>query len=203
MSYAVAELNRRVANLVCFGTIVELDLAQARAKVQLSTDRITAALPWLTFRAASDMTWWAPEVGEQVLVLSPSGELGSGVILPALYSTAMPPWSDNPDISGMHWADGARDEYDRAAHKRTLVLPDDGEIEITIGDTVILANGSQVTLTIGQSTVKATDAQIELDGPKILLGPAGGTFKDVARKGDQVDPNTHKITGGSTVVQAS
>ncbi len=201
--YALAELTRRMNNIVRTGTITELDLAKGRARVQLAPELVTAFLPWLTHRAGTDVTWWAPEIGEQVTVLSPSGDLAAGVITGALYSDAMPAWSTNPDVSGTRWADGAADEYDRATHKRTITLPDDGEIQITVGQTQITANNGVVNIVIGGSTIAANANTVVVDSPEIKLGPSGGAFKDVARKGDAVDPNTNKIISGSAAVSAS
>ena len=60
--------------LVQIAAIVEADYEQAKVKVKMG-DIITHWLPWLTVRAHNNKTWWAPEVGEQVLLLAPSGEL--------------------------------------------------------------------------------------------------------------------------------
>ncbi len=199
--YNLAELTRRMNNIVRAGTITELGALPGRARVQLAPELTTAFLPWLTSRAGTDVTWWAPEIGEQVIVLSPSGDLAAGYILPSLYSDALPAWSDNPDISGTHWADGATDEYDRDIHKRTITLPDDGEITITVGQTSVKANADTAIITVGDTLITATADDITLDAPTIKLGT--GTLKDVARKGDAVDPNTHKIIEGSAIVSAA
>ena len=127
-SFDLVELARRLANVVRPATVAELDLANARlrAKYDETADGeavLTAWLPWLTVRAGADRTWWAPEEGEQVVLLSPSGELPQAVALPGLYRDMFPAPSDSADLHVVEYEDGARLSYDRAAHALTAVLP--------------------------------------------------------------------------------
>jgi len=109
----LTELERRVANIVRPGTVEEADYDAARVRVRIGAV-ITAFLPWLTRRAGGDADWWAPEVGEQVMVFAPSGELGQAVVMPALYSDAAPAPSDSPDIRAEVYGDGFKVTHDRA-----------------------------------------------------------------------------------------
>jgi len=83
----IATLSRMVENLLRVGTVEELDLPAKCCRVR-SGNLLTNWLPWVTHRAGNTRTWDPPTVGEQVLVLSPSGELGAGVVLTGLFSTA-------------------------------------------------------------------------------------------------------------------
>ena len=96
MSFELVEVDRRLANIVTLGSIAAVDVANAVAQVQIG-GILTDWLPWLTARAGNDITWWAPEVGEQVVILSPSGDLAQGVVLPGLYQTAHPAPSNSAD----------------------------------------------------------------------------------------------------------
>ncbi len=91
----ITELERRLTNTVRIGTIKELDAKTARLRVSIGP-LLTTWLPWLTHRAGNTVTWSAPTVGEQVLVISPMGELAQGVAIPALYQNATPAPHDNP-----------------------------------------------------------------------------------------------------------
>jgi len=124
----LAEIERRLANVVRIGTVAEADYGRARVRVAIG-DLLTDWLMWLTPRAGGDRTWWAPEVGEQVLVFSPYGELAAGVVLPALYSTAHPANGNSPEITRIDWGDGGYLEHDRASGKLTLHAS--GDVEIT------------------------------------------------------------------------
>lgn len=82
----IAELFRRVNNLMRIGKVVDVDYEFACARVQIGKNT-TAFLPWLV---PSTATWFPLKNGEQVIVLSPNGDLGMAVILPALYQSAKP-----------------------------------------------------------------------------------------------------------------
>ncbi|MES9873154.1 MAG: phage baseplate assembly protein V [Candidatus Sedimenticola sp. 6PFRAG7] len=117
--FEMAELDRRIANLIRLGTVAEADYERAVVRVR-SGELLTNWLPWLTRRAGNDRTWWAPEVGEQVVVLSPSGEIGQGVVLPALYQQAHPANGNSPDVMRVDFDDGACVEYNRKTHAMRL-----------------------------------------------------------------------------------
>ena len=82
----IAELFRRVNNLLRVGRVVSVDYTAARARVKIG-DITTDFLPWMT---PSTNVWIPLKNGEQVVVLSPCGDLGFGMILPSLYQTAAP-----------------------------------------------------------------------------------------------------------------
>lgn len=147
-----ADLMRRVANVVRLGTIVAADYATAKARVKIG-ELTTDWLPWMTLRAGGDVTWWAPEVDEQVLVLSPSGELTQGVILAALYQTSIPANGDRPTLHRTTYADGAVIEYDREAHVLRATIP--GDAVVTAEKSITASAGTDVTV-IAASAVTVT-----------------------------------------------
>ena len=55
---------------------------------------VTAWLPWLTARAGTVLTWSAPSLGEQVLLLAPTGDLAQAFVLPAVYRIPLEPPTD-------------------------------------------------------------------------------------------------------------
>ncbi|MCF6808533.1 phage baseplate assembly protein V [Thiotrichales bacterium 19S9-12] len=83
----IGELERRLANLIKIGIIYQVDQQQAKAQVKLG-NLISGWLKWLTFRAGDCVTYSAPSVGEQVVVLSACGELNNGIILPSIYQSS-------------------------------------------------------------------------------------------------------------------
>lgn len=86
--FKVEELDRRLANIMRPGTITEVDHDKGLAKVNAGGLK-TTWLPWLE-QAGSIRSWSPPSVGQQVHVLSPSGEPGQGWIMAAGYSDANP-----------------------------------------------------------------------------------------------------------------
>lgn len=144
MSFEMTELDRRISNQIQFGSISAVDYGNAKVRVAIGGN-ITGWLPWLAGRAGGDLTWHAPEAGEQVVVLAPSGELNQGVVLAGLYQNAHPAPSNTPDKHRMQYSDGAVIEYDRAAHHLKAVLPAGGTLEI-IADGGLAITGD-ITLT--------------------------------------------------------
>lgn len=92
----IAELFRRVNNLLRVGKVVDVDYTAAKAKVKIGMIT-TDWLPWLV---PSTAAWIPLKSGEQVIVLAPNGDLSFGMILPALYQTDKPaPSSDKAKIA--------------------------------------------------------------------------------------------------------
>lgn len=129
LEFEITELNRRLSNLVRVGTIEKTDYDSALVRVKIG-DILTGWLPWLTHRAGNDISWHAPEVGEQVMVLSPSGELNQGVVLKALYqNNALPPVAD-VDKHHQAYGNGDYQEHDKKQHKDKVVRQGDVSLEL-------------------------------------------------------------------------
>ena len=143
-SFDITELNRRVANLLTLGTVIDADYGQARVRVQIG-EIATTWLPWMTRRAGGDSDWWAPEIGEQVMVLSPSGELAQGIVLLSLYSDAHPAPVNEPTQHHSRYADGAVLEYDRKTHHLKAQLPAGATAEVIADGGVTIVGDVSVT----------------------------------------------------------
>lgn len=81
--------NHLIHNLMIWGRVVatEYETDPGLVKVKLGTEEEThdtIFLPWLRRRGGKDWEWWAPEVGGQVLILAPSGNVNRGVIIGSL-----------------------------------------------------------------------------------------------------------------------
>jgi phage baseplate assembly protein V len=158
----IGELERRLSNTIRPGTVLEADYAKARLRVTMG-DNTSAWLPWLTSRAGEDRTWHAPEVGEQVIVMAPGGELSAGYVMPGgIYKNDYPANGDKPEISRTTYKDGAILEYDREAHTHLLQLPE-GSATVKVGD------DAQTEITPEKITAKVgDDAKTEITASKIL-----------------------------------
>lgn len=119
------ELLRRLENLLRPGTISAVDHDGARVRVQ-SGALLTRWLPWFERRAGNVRTWCPPSVGEQCLVLSPGGDLASGMVLVGLDSEAHPSPSASESLHRTQYPDGAVIDYDHASHSLTATLPGGG-----------------------------------------------------------------------------
>jgi len=109
----LADILRRLDNLVRPGTIAAVDHDAARCRVQAG-GLLTTWLPWLTLRAGNTRSWTPPTAGEQVLLLCPSGELAAGLVLCGIYTTAHPQPSNSADEHVTEYPDGARITYNHA-----------------------------------------------------------------------------------------
>ena len=159
--FELADMARRLRNVVRAGTVDEVDLDAARMRVCYDRDDddapiCTAWIPWIAARAGGDRTWWAPDVGEQVVLLSPSGELTQAIALPALYQSAHPAPDDSPDAHVERYDDGALFTYDRSTHRYSVTLPDDGEMLVTIGDSFLRINAQTI---VGHANARAGEVR--------------------------------------------
>lgn len=122
---AIAELRRRLDNMIRSGTIAEVDHGDPEQNRQpccrVKTGNITTGwLPFFTVRAGSTNEWNPVSVGEQCTILSPSGDLAQGQVLAGLYSAANPPCSNNPAVHKTEWANGDFIEHNAATGALTI-----------------------------------------------------------------------------------
>lgn len=141
----INDLQRRVANMIRLGVVGQLVGNAVTVAIEGDDGDLntTDPRPWLTGRAGPDADWHAPEPGEQVVLLSPDGNMAQSVVLPALYSTTFPAPADSADVWRKKFKDGTVIEYDRAGHKLTVNL---GE-----GSALVIAK--QVTVDAAETTV--------------------------------------------------
>lgn len=131
-----------LANVLRPGVVAALDAAAARVRVAYAEgDRrpTTGWLPWVAPAAGAQRRWRAPAVGEQALILAPGGNLAQGVVLAGIYTDAFPPPSADPAVETALYADGARIEYDAAAHRLRAVLPAGGSAAIDAPQGVVIS----------------------------------------------------------------
>ncbi|WP_415775305.1 phage baseplate assembly protein V [Shewanella oncorhynchi] len=130
---AIAELTRRIDNLLRIGTVAEVKGNLCRVK---TGELLTQFRPFFTRRAGTAKTSWRPTVGEQVMLLSLSGDLTNAYILPALYSDENPEPDDNNNRDRTIYPDGAVIEYD----------PDTSALKVTGIKTATVQASEMVTI---------------------------------------------------------
>ncbi|WP_141735892.1 phage baseplate assembly protein V [Oligoflexus tunisiensis] len=135
LEIAVADIMRRLENLLRPGTIAEVDHAKAKVKVRLSSEHTTGWLSYFARRAGNTISWDPPEIGEQVLVLSPGGELASGFALTGIYSGSRPAPSKSGDLHLARYSDGLECSYDTKSN--TLVIQREKDLNIRVKATRI------------------------------------------------------------------
>ncbi len=147
-AHRISELERRQANIIRPGTITAADYATARVQVQLGQN-VTTWLPWVAGRAGGNRTWNPPEVGEQVLVLSPGGDYACGFVIPGIFQSSFPANGNSANLWREDFSDGASIQYDRSAHVLTANIPGGGGIHLTVGGCTMQLSSTGLTLTGG------------------------------------------------------
>ena len=183
-SHQFEDIPADLAALVRVGTIVSIDLAAARCVVRYGDpdDDDAAETPpirWLAPRAGLTRIWSPPSEGEQVLLLSPDGQVGSAVALMGLVQDAFPPLGSTA-AEMIEFADGARVTYDAEAGELKAILPAGATAEIEApggitlrGDVTIEGNVS-VAGTIDASETITSDADVKADGISLKNHLHGG-----------------------------
>lgn len=139
MDKTTAEITRCLQNMIIFGVVAEVDHKAARVRIN-SGDLKTDWLPWLVQSAGEVRSWRAPSIGEQVVLLSPGGDLAGGVVLMGIYSNARVAPSDKPNLDTIHYPDEAVIAYDHDKHKLIATLPEDSSVIITATKLTVIAD---------------------------------------------------------------
>lgn len=162
----IADNGRRIARMLRIGSVSEVDYTRARVRILFGGTLKTGWIPWLTERAHNDISWWAPEVNEQVMVFSPRGDFRQGVVLGAIFQNAYPAPANRETLRITKYADGTIVQYDRAAHR--LLVNCVGEVDIDAA-TKAVVQADEVDV-LAAENVKIQAAQISIIGPVSIQG---------------------------------
>lgn len=196
------DMMRLLNNIVRIGKVSAVDLDNARCRVATGNNN-TAWLPWLTSRAGRSRSWWAPSVGEQVLLLSMGGELNTAFVLPAIFSDANPAPSASADAVHLNFPDGAVLEYEPAS----------GALTVTGVKTAVLNAAEKVSATAPLIECHAS-TRITFDAPEVVctnklttgsleVKQGGAMTGDISHSGGSLTSNgivlhTHRHSGVQT-----
>lgn len=195
-----ADINRRLENLIRFGTIKTVNPSKPIPLVTVDLDDIvTPEIRFFNARSGKDSTWDPPSDGEEVIVVSPCGDIGpTSVVFYGLYNNEHPAPSDDLNKKIRVFADGCVIAYDVAAHQLSAILPSGGKAIVTAdggvtvnGDTTIngnlQVNGS--TAMTGNNTVMGSQL---VQGSSHSTG-AFSTEADV--KAGDISLKSHRTSG--------
>ncbi|WP_264735712.1 MULTISPECIES: phage baseplate assembly protein V [unclassified Wolbachia] len=149
-NFAISELQRKMANIVRIGVVKEVDYEKAKVRVKIG-EFLTDYLPWITMKAGEDRSWLPPNIDEQVIVLSPFGELSLGAVLAGIYQQKYAAPENKKEINSVKFQDGTRLLYDKENH----------HLEIKVVD--------KITLKAGGSSIEMTKSEIKLKADRINL----------------------------------
>lgn len=176
-----AETARQMGNLIQLGRVTALDAVAARVRVEIGGN-VTGWIPWLTGAAGDDSRWSAPEPGEQVVVLAPSGDTAQGIVLRGVYSTAFPAPANTPEKTRLTFKGGAWVELDRQAKVLEINIP---------------AGGPGIRLVCGSSVLEVKDGEVVITADLLRIVAANTTSTG------QIDAAGEVFAGGANVGLAS
>lgn len=200
-----ADANRRLENIVRFGTIKTINPSKPIPRVIVNLGDIeTPEIRCLNIRSGDDSTWDMPSINEECVVISPCGDIGpTSFVLYGFYNDDHPAPSDDLNKKIRMFADGCVIAYDVAAHHLSAFLPSGGTAVLTAdggvtvnGDTTINGN-----LQVNGST--AMTGNNTVGGSQLVQGSShsSGTFSsdgDVTASGISLTGHTHPGDSGGT-----
>ncbi|MEF1312046.1 phage baseplate assembly protein V [Vibrio mytili] len=196
LNYIVRDLQRRMANMIRRGRVHSVDFEQSppRVKVEYEKGAVTGWLPWISGRESNKhRTDWEPlAIGEQVIILSESGELSAGVVLPSLPDATSPVPSTSPDEHVSRYEDGTSFIYNRKTHTRTVDVQGDvilhatGNVTAHIEGNMSAQIDGTADVTVTNDVSIKTSANMVLDADGNIDIKAGGNVKVT---GSRVDLN--------------
>lgn len=152
----LSEQQRRLHNIATIGTVFEVRPNDQTMRLTVG-DNQTDYLPIPALAAGAVRVWRCPSVGEQFLLVSPSGDLANAIPVISLYSGNNPSPSSDPNEIRVRYNDS----------DFLSIKTDDSQLTLKIND--VLFDVSQTTLT-GDLTVNGNvqvDGAIHSDGDTV------------------------------------
>lgn len=186
INYIIRDLQRRMANMIRRGRVHSVDFEQSppRVKVEYEKGAVTGWLPWISGRESNKhRTDWEPlAIGEQVIILSESGELSSGVVLPSLPDATSPVPSTSPDEHVSRYEDGTMFTYNRKTHTLSIDVQGDMNLHATGNFSATIEGTADVTATKDLSIKTSANMVLEAAGNVDIK--AGGNAKIIGTRID-------------------
>ncbi|MGU2289668.1 phage baseplate assembly protein V [Pseudomonas aeruginosa] len=181
MSYATAEHDRMIAALLMPCTVEALQLTPPRVRVR-SGDWVSGWLRWHSQAAGQARHWRAPSLGEQGVLLSPSGRPEAGTFIPGLYGDAGPPADNRDTVEVWKFPDGGVLEYDWDAHSYSVTLPA-GTVAVTVGGSSVTVTPGSIDISSGNVTITAGTATVEAGTVQVTAGTVTVSAGDITLDG--------------------
>jgi phage baseplate assembly protein V len=177
------ENERRLADVVKSGRVIETDYAKARVRVGIGDPADAEGYiktGWLPMAGGRSDEWNPLQVGEAVMVLSESGDLPNGVVIPAtIYNEDNPAVGDRGDLWRKDFRDGSSIEYDLGS--KTM--------KTTVGGATTTITEEQIVHAIGDATVTIQNGSITLSagGQTLVVGGEGAVSSGRIRGNDGLE----------------
>ena len=152
----LSEQQRRLHNIATIGTVFDVNPDDQTMRLDVG-DNQTDWLPIPALAAGQVRVWRCPSVGEQFLLVSPSGELANAIPVLSLYSNQHPSPSNDPNEIRVRFNDS----------DFLSIKTDESQLSLKINN--VLFDVSETTLT-GDLTVHGSvqvDGNIHSDGDTV------------------------------------
>ncbi|MEN3968645.1 phage baseplate assembly protein V [Acinetobacter sp. BWR-L5] len=194
-----ADLARRLENLIRFGRIKTIEPSQPYTTVTVNLGEITTGnIRYLNLRAGADRTWDPPSIGEEVVVLSPSGVLDMGVAIAGLNNETNPaPSSDLNKVIRL-FSDGCLICYDVSSHALEAILPEGGTAVLTALGGVTINGDTTINGNVQVNGSTAMTGNNTVGGSQLVQGSSHSTgdFSTEADvKAGDISLKNHKTSG--------
>ena len=143
----LSEQQRRLHNIATIGTVFDVSPDDQTMRLDVG-DNQTDWLPIPALAAGQVRVWRCPSVGEQFLLVSPSGELANAIPVLSLYSNQHPSPSNDPNEIRVRFNDS----------DFLSIKTDESQLSLKINN--VLFDVSETTLT-GDLTVNGS---VQVDG---------------------------------------
>lgn len=162
MGRQITELQRKNANSVRSGRVIDVDPANQRVIVDIGDENNPLPTPWIRWpeRAGARKTWNPPAMGEEMTVFSPSGEISSR-------SRAFPGGFTDENAAPSGNGDAAI--FTLGAVTCTVIA---GGINATVGGVTLDLTGAGLSITGGKITHNGKDIGDSHKHSGIKPGPA-------------------------------
>lgn len=168
--------------LLRWGRVASVDLAEGLCTVELADDVETGPLPWIEARMGTTRVWSPPSVGEQVLLLCPAGELAGAAVLRGIASDDNPPAGDSL-AQRILFPDGAELEYDPESHSLAVIMPAGGSISIVAEGGVAITGDVTLTGNLNLTGTVTAAQDVIADGKSLKSHKHGGVATGGAQTG--------------------
>ena len=152
----LSEQQRRLHNIATIGTVFDVNPDDQTMRLDVG-DNQTDWLPIPALAAGQVRVWRCPSVGEQFLLVSPSGELANAIPVLSLYSNQHPSPSNDPNEIRVRFNDS----------DFLSVNTQDSQLILKINDVIFDVNSTTLT---GDLTVNGSvqvDGNIHSDGDTV------------------------------------
>ena len=152
----LSEQQRRLHNIATIGTVFDVNPDDQTMRLDVGENQ-TDWLPIPALAAGQVLVWRCPSVGEQFLLVSPSGELANAIPVLSLYSNQHPSPSNDPNEIRVRFNDT----------DFLSVNTQDSQLILKINDVIFDVNSTTLTGNLAVNGNVQVDGNIHSDGDTV------------------------------------